>query len=262
MFCIMQKKRLGKTHVEIAEVGLGTWEYKDGIEPLRLGISLGANFIDTAEMYRTEDKVGEAIKGQDVFLATKVSPNHFHYDDVIRAAEASLKRLKVKTIDLYQLHWPNPSIPIAETMRAMEHLVSQGMIKYIGVSNFSVEQMKEAQGSLSKNEIVSNQVEYNLNERSIEKDVLPYCASKNITVIAYSPLTRGAIIGGRSQVLEEICSKYNKTRSQVVLNWLLCKDPVVVIPKSDNPDHVRENCGASDWRLSTADQKKISDEFS
>lgn len=262
MFDTMQKKRLGKTGVEIAEVGLGTWEYRNGIEPLRLGISLGANFIDTAEMYRTEGIVGEAIKGQNVFLATKVSPNHFHYDDVIRAAEASLKRLKIKTIDLYQLHWPNPSIPIAETMKAMEHLVSQGMLKYIGVSNFSVEQMKEAQDSLSNNEIVSNQVEYNLNERGVEKDVLPYCASQNVTVIAYSPLTRGAIIRGRSHTLEEIGAKYNKTRSQVVLNWLLCKEPVVVIPKSDNRDHVKENCGASDWRLSPADQKKISEEFS
>src|SRR5579875_1159776 len=259
----MQKKRLGKTDLEIPEIGLGTWQYRDGVASLREGMALGAKFIDTAEMYGTEGVVGEAIDGSrdEVFLATKVSPGHLHYDDVIKAAQASLKRLKVRTIDLYQVHWPNPDIPIAETMKAMEYLVSKGMIRYIGVSNFSVEEMREAQDSLARNELVSNQVLYNLDDRGVEGDVLPYCESEKITLIAYSPLTRGRVLNSRSRVLQEIGEKYGKTRAQVVLNWLLSKDPVVVIPKSDNVDHVRKNCGASDWRLKPEDVKRISDEF-
>ncbi|MHB8567267.1 MAG: aldo/keto reductase [Nitrososphaerales archaeon] len=260
----MQKKELGKTGIEIAEAGLGTWQYRDGVEPLRVGLSLGATFIDTAEIYGTEGIVGEAIEGMrdKVFIASKVSPDHFRYDGVIRAAESSLKRLKIKTIDLYQLHWPSSDIPIEETMRAMEYLVKNGKIRYIGVSNFSVEEMKAAQSCLSKNELVSNQVEYNLNERNVEADVLPYCASEKITLIAYSPLTRGRIVGKKSKVLDDICSKYGKTKTQVVLNWLLTKDPVVVIPKSERAEHIRENCGASGWRLKIEDAQKISKEFS
>jgi diketogulonate reductase-like aldo/keto reductase len=115
----MIRKPLGRTGVYIPEIGLGTWKYRGGIEPLRVGISLGANMIDTAEMYGTEDIVGRAIDGirDDVFLATKVSPQHFHYDDLIKSAETSLKKLNTNVIDLYQLHWPNPGIPIRETMK-------------------------------------------------------------------------------------------------------------------------------------------------
>ena len=262
----MQKKKLGGSSVEIAEVGLGTWQYRDGVEPLRLGISLGANFIDTAEMYGTEDIVGKSVDGMrdKVFIATKVSPHHLHHDDVLKAAESSLKRMKISVIDLYQIHWPNPEIPIKETMKAMEHLAKEGKIRHIGVSNFSVEEMKEAQANLSSTRIVSNQVKYNLHDRAIEEELLPYCAKENITIIAYSPLTRGQILGSRSKgsaVLDEMSKKYDKTRSQIALNWLLSHEPVVVIPKSDKSDHIRENCGASGWRLKDEDIKRISDEF-
>ena len=263
----MQKKKLGKTKVEIPEVGLGTWQYRDGVEPLRLGISLGANLVDTAEAYGTEGTVGKAIDGisrDSVFIATKVSPHHFHYDDVLRSAESSLKRMNIDSIDLYQLHWPNSDIPIKETMKAMEYLVKTGKIKHIGVSNFSVAEMKAAQQALASEEIVSNQVEYNLNNRTIERDILPYCESQNITVIAYSPLSRGHIFGGRgsgSKLLDEAGSKYGKTKSQVALNWLLCKSSVVVIPKSEKSAHVKDNCGASDWRLREEDVKLIGEGF-
>jgi diketogulonate reductase-like aldo/keto reductase len=260
----MKYKRLGKTDVKVPEIGLGTWQYRGGIEPLKVGISLGANLIDTAEMYSTEGIVGKAIEGirEDVFVATKVSPQHFHYDDVIKAADASLRRLNIKTIDLYQLHWPNPRIPIRETMKAMEELVKQGKIKYIGVSNFSVEQMKEASDSLSSSEIVSNQVEYSLVNREIERDILPYCESNGITVIAYTPLARGRIAeGGARKILDGIATKYKKTRAQVALNWLISKNQnVIAIPKADRVEHVKENCGASGWTLSEEDIQAISEE--
>lgn len=231
-----------------------------------MGVSLGAYLLDTAEMYGTEPVVGKAIEGirDKVFLATKVSPSHLHYDDVIKAAEASLRRLNIKTIDLYQVHWPNPKIPIKETMRAMEELVDKGKIRFIGVSNFSVRELKEAQEALSSQEIVSNQVEYSLYDRSIETDLLPYCAAQKITVIAYSPVARGKIFSGREErlkLLDQVASKYGKTRAQAALNWLIKDENVVAIPKADRVEHVRDNCGASDWRLSEEDHRKISDAF-
>ena len=117
----MELKRLGNTSVMVPEIGLGVWKYRGGIEPLRRGIELGAFLIDTAEMYRTEDVVGQAVKNirDRVFIATKVSGGHLHYDDVLRAAEASLRQLQTDAIDLYQVHWPNSRVPLKETMRAM-----------------------------------------------------------------------------------------------------------------------------------------------
>ena len=153
----MDYKKLGDTRVEVPEIGLGTSQYTGGDEPLRKGVSLGAYLIDTAEAYRTEDAVGDAIAGirEDVFVATKVSPSHFRHDDLIKAADDSLKRFRTDRIDLYQLHWPTASVPIEETMGAMDELVEEGKVRFIGVSNFSAKQLEEAQAETS-NKIVSN----------------------------------------------------------------------------------------------------------
>jgi diketogulonate reductase-like aldo/keto reductase len=190
----MELKQLGTTGVKLPEIGLGTWAYRGGVEPLRKGISLGAFLIDTAEIYSTEGIVGEAVRGQrdKVFIATKVSVSHLRYDDVLRAAEDSLRRLGTNVIDLYQVHWPNRSVPTRETMRAMEKLVEMGKVKFIGVSNFSVRDLKETQESMVKYRVVSNQVLYSLDDREIEENVLPYCEENNILVIAYSPHGTGS----------------------------------------------------------------------
>jgi diketogulonate reductase-like aldo/keto reductase len=258
----MSQKPLGSTEVKISEIGQGTWNYKGGVEPLRLGVTLGATHIDTAEIYGTEGVVGKAIEGirDQVFLATKVWSDHLAYDDVLRACEGSLRQLRVKNVDLYMIHWPNASFPISDTMRAMEELVKKGKIKYIGVSNFSIEQLREAQESLSSARIVSNQVKYNLDTRGIEEDLIPYCKAEKITVVAYSPL-KGQAIKRKNDLLEEIAAKYGKTKAQVILNFLTSEENVVAIPKADNPAHVRENCGASGWRLSKEDVKRISEQF-
>lgn len=252
----MDLQELGGTGERIPDVGLGTWAYTGGSEPLRRGVELGAFLIDTAEAYRTEDAVGAAIAGirGDVFVATKVSPSHFRRRDVHKACDESLKRLNVDVIDLYQLHWPNDRIPIAETMGAMEELVEAGKVRYIGVSNFSVEEMEEARAALAKSRIASNQVEYSLTERSIEPDVLPYCQANAITVIAYSPLARGlGNFGSGAKALEDAAARNGKTVAQVALNWCLSHDRVMVIPKSNSAARVEENCGASGWRLSDDD---------
>jgi diketogulonate reductase-like aldo/keto reductase len=218
--------------------------------------------IDTAEIYGTEGVVGEALEEigrEKVFLATKVSAQHLRYKDVLKAAEQSLKRLGTDTIDLYQVHWSNPSVPIEDTMRAMGELLDSGKIKFVGVSNFSVDETKDAQHFLSKGKIVSNQVEYNLSERSIESDLMPYCVKERITIIAYSPLARGNSLRGGPKILDELASKYKKTRSQIILNWITSHENTIAIPKSDSVEHTKENCGASGWRLSPEDVEKISE---
>ena len=246
---------LAKTGVFIPEVGIGTWDYHAGPEPLRKGLEAGALLIDTAESYGTESTVGQAIRGMRdrVFIATKVSPQNFRPADLRRSVEASLQRLGIDVIDLLQLHEPNSSIPVEETMGAVSDLMDAGKVRFAGVSNFSVVQLQAAQKALAKYPIVSNQVRYNLIDRTIESDLMPYCRANHVTVIAYCPLARGlnrirdCDPGG---VIDELARETGKTPAQIVINWCLCKDGVVAIPKGNSTQHILDNCGASDWRLS------------
>ena len=277
----MQFRSLGRTHESIPIVGLGTWGIggemgpdssrdEAGIQALRLGLDLEMKFIDTAEMYgagHSEEVVARALEGRRdrVFVASKVSPRHFAYDDVLAAAKRSLKRLGLKQMDLYQLHWPNPRIPISETMKAMEKLVDDGLIRHIGVSNFSVDQMKEAQQSLSHEKIVSNQVEFSLIDRSVETRILQYCQEEGLTMIAYSPLGQGKIPRGRGstfKVLDEIAGTLGKSRNQVALSWVLRHDSVVAIPKAADTDHVKENAEVAEWKLGSEDYQRLAKAFS
>lgn len=255
----------------VPEIGLGTWNYKGGIDPLRKGIELGATLIDTAEGYYTEDVVGEAVKGfrDRVFIATKVSGRHLDYDGVLRAAEGSLIQLETDYIDLYQVHWPNPRFPIKATMQAMEKLAEDGVVKYIGVSNFTVEEMQQAQAYLRNHKIVSNQVLYNLNSREIEYDLLPYCQENRIIIMAYTPLDNGNLVKGsglfkksKLKLLEQVASETGKTMAQVALNWCTSQQHVIAIPKSDSVKRTIENCGASGWRLSREQLDRLNQGFS
>lgn len=267
----MKFKTLGNTGAMVPEIGLGTWNYKGGVNPLRKGIELGATLIDTAEGYYTEDVVGKAVKAirDRVFIATKVSGRHLDYDGVLRAAEGSLIQLETDYIDLYQIHWPNPRFPIKETMRAMEKLVDDGVVKYIGVSNFALEEIEEAQAYMKHHSIVSNQILYNLNSREIEYDLLPYCEKHQITIMAYTPLDNGNLTKrsslfkrNRLKVLEQIASDTNKTMAQVALNWCISKQCIIAIPKSDSIKRTTENCGASGWRLSPEQIERLDEAFS
>src|SRR5712692_1005087 len=277
----MQFRPLGRTHESIPVVGLGTWGIggemgpdssrdEAGIQALRLGLDLEMKFIDTAEMYgagHSEEVVARALQGRHdrVFVASKVSPRHFAYDDVLAAAKWSLKRLGLKQMDLYQLHWPNSRIPISETMRAMEKLVKDGLTRHIGVSNFSVEQMKEAQQSLSHEKIVSNQVEFSLVDRNVEAGIMQYCQKEGLTVIAYSPLGQGKIPRGRGpsfKILDEIAGRLGKSRNEVALNWVLQHESVVAIPKAADIDHVKENAEAAEWKLGPDDYQRLAKAFS
>ncbi len=211
----MEYKHFPGAALRLPEIGFGTWRYRGGVLPLRKAIELGAHLIDTAESYGTEEIVGEAIRGvrDRVFLATKARPRHFRRADLLKSADESLKRLGVGHIDLYQLHWPNYTVPIAETMATMEELVDRGKIRFIGVSNFSVSDLEKAQAALARHKI-------DIKERDAHR------------------------------TLERVSGLTGKSEGQVALNWCITKSQVIAIPKASSVDHVQDDCGAAGWRLS------------
>jgi diketogulonate reductase-like aldo/keto reductase len=238
---------------------------EEKVAALKSGIELGINLIDTAEMYNTEPLIAEAIQGYNrdtLFIATKVWITHFTYDQVLKAAQRSLEKLKCSYIDLYQIHWPNPMVPIKETLRAIEKLVDEGKVRYIGVSNFSLSRMREAEEALSKCELASNQMEYNLKVKTIEADLLPYCERSNVAMLAYRPVAHGALAnpsGKLRTVIDEISQKHDgKTPAQIALNWLVNKSKVVFpIPRASRAQRVVENVGAVGWILDASDLVKL-----
>lgn len=265
----MEHRELGKTGEKISTIGMGTWkmgmyqgagERSEQVRALRRGVELGIDMIDTAEMYasgRAEEVVGDAIKGlrDKVFIATKVWSDHLHYDDVIASCNASLQRLGVRHVDLYQIHWPDPKTPIKETMSAMQKLVDYGSVRYVGISNFSVAEAKEAREALPRSEVVSNQVKYSLTDRTVESDVLPYCKNEKLTLIAYSPLEKGSIA---RTVPAALLRKYNMTPAQAMLNWVTRDESVVAIPKSARVPHIEENASSVSVRFEPSEYDEIS----
>jgi diketogulonate reductase-like aldo/keto reductase len=248
----MQTKQLGATSERIPEIGQGTYLYRGTPELLRQGIEWGAAFIDTAEYYGNEELVGRALRGvrHRVFVATKL--NHWRRREVFACAEASLRRLGVDHVDLYQLHWPNAAVPLEETLGAMEELVEQGKVRHLGVSNFTLPELRRALRALRRHRLVSNQVRYSLVHRTIEPHLLPFCQAQGITVIAYSPLGHrfdALPAADRDGALAAVARETGKTIAQVALNWCIARPGVVAIPKTESPDHLRENCASSDWRL-------------
>lgn len=269
----MEYKEFGRTKAMVSSIGMGTYygvlsnalpgtiglqrNHDEKVAALRRGIELGMNLIDTAEVYQTEGLVGAAvsdIERDGLFIATKVWPSHLHYDDVIKSADASLARLGMAYIDLYQVHWPSRRVPIKETMSAMERLVADGKVRHIGVSNFSLAQMKEANEALSRHDLASNQVEYSLLVRSPEEDLLPYCEANGIAMLAYRPVAHGALAspsGRVGDVVEQIARSHDgKTPAQIALNWLLSRGRnVFPIPRASRPARVIEDAGAAGWEL-------------
>lgn len=229
------------------------------IEAIRYAIDKGVNVIDTAEMYaagHTEEVVGSAIskyKREDLFIISKVMNNNLHHDSVLKSAEKSLERMQTPYMDLYLIHWPNPDIPLKETIPAMEELVSSGMVKNIGVSNFSVPLMKEAMEAAKDNKICANQVEYNYGNRAPEKDVIPFCEENGIDVIAYTPIMKGKTSGYGN--LSKIAEKYNSTGVQMALRYVM--ERAYAIPKTSNKNHLDELLKASEINLSAEDYKLL-----
>ncbi|MET0859243.1 MAG: aldo/keto reductase [Telluria sp.] len=243
-------------------LGQGTWgmgESPDSraseIEALRFGIDAGMSIIDTAEMYgdgATEELVGEAIKGRrsKVFLISKVMPQNATRAGTIAACERSLRRLQTDHLDLYLLHWRG-RVPLAETLEAFETLVRTGTIRSWGVSNFDTADMIELVGKAGGPAVQTDQVLYNLARRGIEYDLLPWCAQRQIPVMAYSPLEQARLLGDLA--LRHIADAYSVTPAQIALAWAVRNDGVIAVPKAGTVGHVRQNLMALDIALSASD---------
>ena len=254
----------------VSALGQGTWYMGDHpskrgaeIAALRLGIKLGLNLIDTAEMYgngRAESLVGEAIDGmrEQIFLVTKVLPSNASRSGVRRACEASLKRLRTDRIDLYLLHWSSPH-PLAETIRGFEDLLAAGKIRYWGVSNFDVHEMEQLLATQGGAGGIVNQVLYNLTRRGIEHDLLPWCRERAIPIMAYSPIEQGRVL--HHPGLQGVARRHDATPAQIALAWVLRQENIVAIPKAASSAHVRENRAALDLRLTEQDFAELDRAF-
>ncbi|MGQ9521700.1 MAG: aldo/keto reductase [Anaerolineae bacterium] len=314
----MQTRKLGYTDLYLTSIGLGTWaiggggwEYgwgpqdeADSIRTIQRAIDLGINWIDTAAVYglgRSEEVVGKAIRGRrdQVVIATKcglvwdegstVPYGRLKAWSVRKEVEASLRRLNVDVIDLYQIHWPNPDEDIEEAWATIADLIREGKVRYGGVSNFSVEQMKRVQAI---HPIASLQPPYNMLRREIEAEILPFCAANNIGVIVYSPMGSGVLTErfSRERVAEladddwrkkhndnfrepllsanlalvdglrEIARRYGRTVSQLAIAWTLRRPEVTgAIVGARRPEQIEETAPAADWILPSEVLAEIDD---
>jgi diketogulonate reductase-like aldo/keto reductase len=252
---------------EVPALGQGTWRMGEGQRPareeadaLRLGLDLAMRLIDTAEMYGeggAEEVVGQAIAGRrdEAFVVSKVYPHNASRAGVIAACERSLKRLRIETIDLYLLHWRG-SHPLAQTVAGFEALRASGKIRHWGVSNLDVDDMEELAGVPGGGACATNQVLYNPAARGIEFDLLPWCAARQIPVMAYSPVGQGGRLL-RAKALLAVAHRHQASAAQVAIAWSLRMAGVISIPKAGDAAHVRENAGALAIRLSEQDCAEI-----
>jgi aryl-alcohol dehydrogenase-like predicted oxidoreductase len=300
----MKYTTLGKSDLKISVIGQGSgqfgckdWGYgvnyddKSISKIIQVAIESGINFFDTAENY--SDGVSEKLLGQafktynrdDFVVVSKVAPWNLGFNNLVKAANRSLRRLGIGTIDLYLIHYPNPLLPLRQTFRAMEHLVKTGKVRYIGVSNFNAYLVQKAQENLSSTEIVANEIEYNIFSRRVERKVIPYCRRQGIRIIAYSPLAGGLLTGrfspsrlpndkarafnffnrrsffGKAQplftVLKELAEEKGASVAQIALSFII-KDPLcVAIPTALNEKEVIQNARVSELALSDKEYSRI-----
>jgi diketogulonate reductase-like aldo/keto reductase len=255
----------------VPALGQGTWRMGESksaraseIAALRLGIALGMSLIDTAEMYGdggAEEIVAEAIHGQreGIFVVTKVYPHNASRSELPKACQRSLKRLRIDAIDLYLLHWRERT-PLEEIVDAFEKLRAAGKIKRWGVSNFDLDDMEELLSLEDGSNCAANQVLYNLQNREIEFDLLPWSHTYKIPIMAYSPVGHsGQLL--RNALLQRIAQSHDATPAQIALAWVLRQPGVIAIPKASNEKHVRENAPSIDIKLTKEDLAALDEEF-
>ncbi len=252
--------------VQIPKIGFGTWRIggKRSIDPsieeisfkaLQSALDLGYTHFDTAEFYAlgyAEELLGKAIKNskisrESLFITSKVWPDHLHYDNVLKACEGSLNRLKMDYLDLYLIHWPNKLIKLEETFKALNQLVREGKIRHVGVSNFNLKDLKKSK-DLCETPLFTNQVSYNLpDNKYVKKGVVDYCKENDILVTAYTPVKfRNLNI---NKTLKFIAEAHGATSFQIALAWLINQPRVITIPMSFNTQHQKENFDAAEIEL-------------
>lgn len=275
---IIPTKKAGS--FELPVLGLGTWRMggegrgapsrlkdREEIAAIKAVLNMGITHIDTAEMYgggHAEELVAEAIRDLDresLFITSKVLPEHLRYDDVISACKNSLARLQISYLDLYLIHAPNSDIPLPETMKAMDFLQDEGLVRRIGVSNFEVPELEEA-ASLAEHKIVNNQIHFSLSAREYEENgTLEYCQKNKILVTAYRPLGINLEAGVNLDPLRSLSEKYNKTPIQIALNWVIGRPNISALVKTSNPAHMQENLGSLGFKLEEQDERWLDREF-
>jgi len=251
----MQYFELASGH-KMPALGLGTWQLRGSTctKAVRTALKLGYDHIDTADMYGNHRAIRQALQGLDVdkiFITSKVRRADLRHNDVLKMGNRALSELGIDHLDLLLIHWPNRQIPIAETMAAMAEWVQQGKVRSIGVSNFTIRDLQEAQ-QLTKVPISVNQVKFH--PYNNQRDLLTYCSDHGIVVTAYSPFGNGSLVGDRK--LKRIAAEYDRSFAQIVLRWLVSKG-VAVIPKSTNPNHLADNMDIFDWELEPEDYEAI-----
>jgi diketogulonate reductase-like aldo/keto reductase len=262
--------------IQIPKIGFGTWSIGGGMSPnrskderslraLRAALETGYTHFDTAEMYargHSEELLGQAVREsglprEELFITSKVSASHLRYNDVLRACENSLRNLDMDYLDLYLIHWPSSSIPLSDTFRALNQLVREGRVRHLGVSNFNVKLMKQAQAE-SETPVFTNQVPYSLGDRSyVRNGVLEYCQENDILLTAYSPVDEGRL--QVNSFVQAIAEAHSATPYQIALAWLVAQPRVITIPMSYDPDHIAENFAAADIELTTEEIEHLTE---
>ncbi len=275
-------REFGNTSFKTSCIGMGTyydirWIFKtyldiytgkeQKVDAIKSGIDNGINLIDTAELYRTEKIIASAIKGykrDNLFLATKVFPTHLSPKSLEKSLNRSLRNLETNYIDLYQIHFPNPAVDLKKTLRTMERMIDAGKMKYIGLSNFSLNLLKRAQGILSKHEITAIQINYNIFHRKSQNDLIKYCEQNHIAVMAYFPLGHGKVT---QKQYNEYFDHVRKTvgdvpNANIALAYLISKNQnVFPIPRASNRAHVTQNAKYSDIILNEEDIKYLEEKL-
>ena len=244
--------------IKIPRLGFGTWQIKgkECVSAVLQALSTGYRHIDTAQIYDNEAEVGKAVESSkiprnEVFLTTKVWKDFLDFREILINVSKSLERLRVDYVDLLLIHWPNPQYPLEETLEAFKELVDTKKVRAAGLSNFNVKLMKKARKLYPS--LICNQVEYHpfLSQKSVLREV----RKNKMFLTAYSPLARGLV--SKNPVLKSIAKKYGKTPAQTALRWLMDQEDIVMIPKSKNEKHIRDNFEIFNFKLTSEDHEKI-----
>jgi 2,5-diketo-D-gluconate reductase B len=242
---------------KVPSLGLGTWRLfgEECVKAVERALALGYRHIDTAQMYANEGEVGRGIQNSgvdrgEIFLVTKVRTSSFSHDDVSRSTHESLKKLRTDRVDLLLMHWPNPSVPLEETLGAMTELQEEGRVKHVGVSNFPPSMVEEAARHAN---VFCNQVEYH--PYRAQDELLEQAKEMDYLLTAYSPVAKGRV--SNDAALKEIGEAHGKTPAQVALRWLIQQEKVVAIPKAASEDHLRSNFDVFDFELSDEEMERV-----
>lgn len=263
-------------NVTLPKIGFGTWKIggessadrkrdAHSLAALRSALEIGYTHFDTAEMYaggHAEELLGQAIrestiKREALFITSKVLPSNLKYEQALRACDGSLRRLGMDYIDLYLIHWPSAGMQLDDTFRALNKLVREGRVRYLGVSNFDVKLLKQSV-ALSETPLLTNQVPYSLADRSYARNgVLEYCqqSDRPCLLTAYSPVEEGHLKANAA--LKAIAAVHQASVYQIALAWLVSQPRVITIPMSANPKHQAENFAAAEIVLNQAEMEQL-----